>query len=75
MNLTDLIGYLGTIVVLASFMVNSNTKLRILNLIGCSIFVIYGFMLNTAWPVVITNVLIVCIHLYQLTKAAKVKKK
>lgn len=68
MNLTDMTGYLGTVVVLASFMVNSTIKLRIINLIGCSIFVVYGFMLQTAWPVVITNVLIVIIHLVQLLK-------
>lgn len=64
--LTEWIGYLASAALLVSFAMKDVTKLRIINSIGCALFVIYGFMLQTAWPIVVTNAAIICLNLYYL---------
>jgi uncharacterized protein with PQ loop repeat len=64
MNFVDVIGYLGSAVVLISFLMKDIRTLRIVNTIGCSLFVIYGVMLHYSWPIIITNVAIVGINLF-----------
>ncbi len=64
--LTEWIGYIAMASLLVSFMMKDVTKLRIINSIGCAFFVIYGFMLATAWPIVVTNSAIICINFYYL---------
>lgn len=63
---TELIGYLASAVVLISFLNRQIIRLRIINSIGCALFVAYGFMLETSWPIVITNFFILLIHVYYL---------
>lgn len=59
------IGYLAMAALLISFMMKNVTKLRIINSIGCGIFVLYGVLIS-GWPIVITNVSIVLINFYYL---------
>jgi hypothetical protein len=66
LTLTELIGYLASAVVLISFLNRNIVRLRIINSIGCALFVAYGFMLETSWPIVITNASILLIHAYYL---------
>jgi hypothetical protein len=66
LTLTELIGYLASAVVLISFLNRNIIRLRIINAIGCALFVTYGFMLETSWPIVITNACILLIHAYYL---------
>jgi uncharacterized protein with PQ loop repeat len=40
-------------------------KLRVINSIGCALFVIFGLMIK-GYPIVITNVAIVLINFYYL---------
>ena len=47
----ELFGYAGTALVLTSMMMNSMTKLRIFNICGSVISMIYAALSNT-WPVV-----------------------
>ncbi len=42
MNWTEIVGYLASLVVLLSFVMNDLRKLRMLNLLGCFLFVMYG---------------------------------
>lgn len=74
-ELFDILGYVGTAVVLLSFLNKNMTRLRIINGVGCTIFIIaYGFVkTETDWPVVITNASIMLIHLYYLLVAKPVK--
>ena len=67
MELVELIGWFGTIVVLISFLVDDMRTLRILNIFGCLIFVAYGCLLN-AVPIMIMNVAVILIHGYRLFK-------
>ncbi|RZV57603.1 MAG: uroporphyrinogen decarboxylase [Flavobacteriaceae bacterium] len=66
MSVTDWIGYSAMAMILISFLMKNVNKLRIINSIGCILFVIYGFLLATAWPIIIANAAIICINLYYL---------
>ncbi len=70
MSLTEIIGYIGTLLVLTSFLMKEMKKLRIGNIIGSSTFIIYGILLNSI-PVIITNVFIVLINAFYLIKENK----
>lgn len=65
-NLTDLVGYAAMFTVLLSFMMKNFRKLRMVNSLGAILFVIYGFMLQISWPIVITNLAIVGVNGYYL---------
>jgi hypothetical protein len=60
-----LIGYLGSALVVASLMMRSILKLRIIGLAGAAAFTAYGYLI-VAWPVVLTNVVIVLVHMHFL---------
>ena len=64
----DWIGYAASIVVLVSFLMKNIKYLRMVNMVGCSLFVGYGFALDISWPIVITNCAIMLINLYYLLK-------
>jgi Flp pilus assembly protein protease CpaA len=63
----EIFGYLSMVVVLISMIMGDIKKLRIVNSIACSMFVVYGFLLH-AYPIVIMNVLVIAINLYKLSK-------
>ena len=63
----EYIGYLASFFVALSFTLKNIKKLRIVNSIGCLVFVAYGFMIGSI-PVIITNGLITLINLYYLSK-------
>ncbi|MEN8145006.1 MAG: hypothetical protein ABFS14_08665 [Gemmatimonadota bacterium] len=60
-----LIGYLGSALVVCSLAMRSILRLRIIGLAGAVTFTAYGYLIG-AWPVVLTNVVIVVIHLHFL---------
>lgn len=65
-TITDLVGYLAMAFLLISFLMKDVKKLRIINSLGCTFFVAYGFLLVTSWPIIITNSAIISINLYYL---------
>jgi maltodextrin utilization protein YvdJ len=64
--LVEIVGYLAMATLLISFMMKDVTKLRIINSIGCLLFVVYGFMLHTSYPIIVTNASIILINFYYL---------
>ncbi|WP_194765853.1 uroporphyrinogen decarboxylase [Tamlana sp. I1] len=61
------LGYLAMAIVLISFLMKSLNKLRIVNTIGCLLFVFYGVALSPySLPIIITNSAIACINVYYL---------
>lgn len=60
--LIDVIGFVATAVTLSSFAVDNQLKLRLLNLSGAVIWVVYGLMISSN-PVLLTNALIIVFHL------------
>lgn len=67
-SVTEYIGYLASLVVLTSFLMKDFTKLRLVNSVGCALFVVYGFLLNQSLPIIITNSIIFGINIFYLTK-------
>lgn len=67
------VGYAASLFIVVSLTMTSIVKLRIINSIGCLLFIIYGLNLN-AYPVVISNALIVMINIYNLYMLSKGKK-
>jgi len=65
-SITELMGYIASIIVLLSFTMKNVRKLRIVNTVGCAFFVIYGVMLQISWPIIITNMSIIGINFYYL---------
>ena len=66
-SITELVGYLATGVVLVSFLMKQMKMLRIISIIGCGLFVIYGVLL-TSYPIIVTNVAIIIINGYFIVK-------
>ncbi len=63
------IGYAAMATVLISFLMKSVHKLRIVNSLGCLLFVLYGLMLAPlSTPIIITNTAIFFINIYYLIK-------
>lgn len=68
----EIFGYIGTATVLLSMMMTSVVKLRVFNLIGSVISMIYAF-LSGAFPVVFLNLGLILINAYQLILLGKTK--
>jgi len=64
-TLTEWVGYAASAGVLSSFLMKDIRKLRMVNSVGCALFVVYGFLLHS-WPVIITNIAILVINFYYL---------
>lgn len=66
------IGYAASFMIAASLLMTDLKKLRIINTIGCILFVTYGSFVG-AYPVVISNIAIAFINFYHLYKMNKAK--
>ncbi|PPK92970.1 hypothetical protein LY01_02674 [Nonlabens xylanidelens] len=63
----DLVGYAASVVVLISFFMKNINTLRIVNSLGCAIFILYGFLFDTVnIPIIITNLGILVVNGYYL---------
>ncbi len=67
-SFTEVVGYAASIAVLCSFLLKDVKRLRIVNTIGCSIFLFYGVLLNFSIPIIITNAAIIIINMFYLVK-------
>lgn len=65
---TDVVGYLASLGVLISFLMKDIKTLRVVNCIGCGLFIVYGFLLHYSIPIIITNAAILIINLVSLFK-------
>lgn len=69
---TEYIGYLASLMVLISFTMKRVKTLRLVNMTGCILFIIYGFLMPTlriGLPIIIANVAIFSVNLYYLFKS------
>lgn len=70
--LSEWVGYAASLAVALSFVMKDIVKLRIVNIIGCALFVAYGFLMPTlriGLPIILTNAAIIGVNVYYLTKA------
>ena len=61
------LGYLASLLLAISLLVNNNIRFRWLNSFGCLAFILYGITID-AFPIVLTNSLLLAINLYFLIK-------
>ena len=66
----ELIGILATLFVLASFIVNDLKRVRIINIVGAALFVVYGILIE-AFSTWLLNALLIVIHIYYLATKRK----
>ncbi|WP_223033801.1 uroporphyrinogen decarboxylase [Hanstruepera marina] len=71
----ELVGYSASLMVLLSFTMKDVKKLRLVNIIGCLLFIIYGFLMPTlrvGLPIIIANFAICMVNCYYLLKVKRV---
>lgn len=65
--MVEILGIIATLFVLAAFMLNDVKQIRIVDLIGAILFVVYGILIHSLSVSLLNGVLII-IHLYKLIK-------
>lgn len=71
---TEYVGYLASLMVLLSFTMKDVKKLRLVNMSGCILFIIYGILMPSfriGLPIIIANVAILIVNIYYLVKPSK----
>ena len=63
----EVIGYIASVLLAISLMVNNDLKFRWINAGGCLFFIIYGVFIS-AWPIIITNSFLLAINIFYLIK-------
>ncbi len=67
----ETVGFIAMFLLVISFIPKKLGLIRIINMVGCIFFVLYGILLGWKWPIIISNGLIACIQLYHLFIANK----
>lgn len=73
-NWVEVIGISASALVLISFLTSNQTKTRIINIVGCAIFVAYGIILP-AWSTAFMNAALIIVHIVFLSKDAIARKR
>lgn len=63
----EIIGYVGSVLIVASLAMSSIIRLRIVNLAGASVFAVYGALIGSA-PIILTNAAITILDLWYLRR-------
>ena len=63
----EILGILASIFVLISFLFKKERSIRLVNIFGATLFVIYGILIN-AFSVWFLNGILILVHLYYLNK-------
>ena len=66
----ELIGYLGSILVLVSMLMTSVMRLRIINLVGSAIFTAYALLIHS-YPTALLNAFLVVINIVQIVRLTR----
>ncbi|MBQ7391628.1 MAG: YgjV family protein [Clostridia bacterium] len=69
----EIFGYIGTALVIVSMLMTSIVKLRIINMCGGLISLIYAICVNT-WPVVVLNACLISINFVQTVRQLRGKE-
>lgn len=71
--LVEVIGYMGSALIVVAMLMSSVVKLRVINSIGAGIFVIYALMIKS-YPTALMNICLIIINIYNLLKLKKQDK-
>ena len=70
-NWAEYVGYVASAFVVGSFLLKEIKTIRLVNLIGCICFVIYGGYSGMLWPIIIPNVILALVQIYHLVRTIK----
>lgn len=68
-----IIGYVASVLLALSLLVNNDLKFRWLNMFGCLAFIVYGILI-TAFPIILTNAILLLINVFYLIKTYNTKE-
>ncbi len=68
-----IIGYVASVLLALSLLVNNDLKFRWLNMLGCLAFIVYGILI-TAFPIILTNAILLLINVFYLIKTYNTKE-
>ncbi len=63
----EVLGYLGTALIILSMAMRSVSRLRLFNLCGSAVSLLYA-VLTATWPVAVLNICLILINLYHLLR-------
>ena len=72
MNTLDVVGWAATLFIIISFLINNMLWLRIINMVGASLWLTYG-IIDTSYSIIFLNVIIVSIQFYKISVILKLK--
>lgn len=67
-----LLAYFASALILVSFMMKDQLKLRLINSVGCAIFVFYSLQ-KADYPIVFVNVAVISINIMYIIKSKSKK--
>lgn len=65
-EITNFIGYAASFFIVMSFVLKNIRNIRLVNLLGCICFVLYGIFNDYLWPVIIPNGILCGVQIYHL---------
>ena len=74
MDYLELIGWLGNVFVIISFLNNDTLKLRSYNLVGASLWLVYGIVAGS-FSIIFLNVVVISIQIFKITQILRERKK
>ena len=74
MDYLELIGWLGNVFVVISFLNNDTLKLRSYNLVGASLWLVYGIVAGS-FSIIFLNVVVISIQIVKITQILQERKK
>ncbi|MDN6640764.1 MAG: hypothetical protein L0L10_08265 [Tetragenococcus sp.] len=66
----EIIGTTASFIVLASFLMNEEWQIRVVNIFGAALFVFYGVLIG-AFSVWVLNAILIIVHVYKLVRYFK----
>tara|TARA_B100000927_G_C16309114_1_gene406681 strand:+ start:487 stop:711 length:225 start_codon:yes stop_codon:yes gene_type:complete len=71
-NTLEIVGWIATFVVIGSFLVNDMLKLRSINLMGATLWLIYG-IIASSYSIIFLNVVVMSIQIFKINQLLKNK--
>ena len=66
----ELFGILGTVLILIGFLSDSEKRIRIFDMAGSALFVLYGISIG-AYSNILLNGILIIVHIFKLRKIGK----
>ena len=72
MNYLEIVGWIATFVVIGSFLINDMLRLRSVNLVGATLWLIYGIIAGS-FSIMFLNIVVMCIQVFKIRQLLKNK--